>query len=501
MALAFITPEPGSGSSRRETLVVLGLSGVIFAWALAYKLICYRDLTYTSDLFQFAQLATTWLRGHFLEDNCYGNHLSIHTYFFSPVLALFVLPLGPAGLLLSLAVAMAAGFAAFAKILRLFGVPLLPACIGATLVTLMPFTVHVYQDHTYGFHPELLLPAGGLWLAYFLLRRNWAGTIACGLGLLAIKEEAPLAVAAIASVVLFEDFVRTLASRPDRGWRRWWPAVNRPALAVLVAAVIALPTLIYILQSQPVTGYSEGSFSRAHFKGDYVVKNLPALIVYVPTMFTDWVQSEQAGQWLAAALTVTCGAVLLRPHFLLPGFVTSMVAWLMQDTLLWAPRLAPSLAFFEVAAAIGFASAYHCAKGGGIRWSRLRSILAGGAAGALVTAAIVWQCGKVTRTGEFYHLQSAAQVSPADRQRADALYRRYEEARRPGEPAIASIFLFRYVAYRALYWADRLTGRPAPVWALLDMGEGHTGVAAYNNYELIAQNGRFALFRKSRPGG
>ena len=150
------------------------------AWLLAYKLQCYYALDYTSDIFVFVQLATSWLKGRFLFDNYYGDHRSIHTYFLAPLLALFVKPFGAPGLLIALAAAFSAGFAAAARILRLAGVPLPWAMVGGLLVSFMPLSVHHYQDETYGFHLELLMPAFGLWLGYFLLRRSWWGSLEIG---------------------------------------------------------------------------------------------------------------------------------------------------------------------------------------------------------------------------------------------------------------------------------------------------------------------------------
>jgi len=493
---SLVTKPPSSKTTHRETLLILIFSILIFLWALFYKLINYRDLAYTSDLFQFAQLATSWLKGHFLEDNCYGNHLSIHTYFLSPALSIFVLPFGPAGLLLVLALAMASAFIAFAKILRLFAVPIGLACIGSAVTILMPLSVHIYQDTPYGFHIELLMPAVGLWLTYFLLIRQWTGTLLCAIILLSMKEEAPLLVAAIAAVILVEDFFRKKFESSKVSWKSCFGSINRPALVVIGLALLALPIFIYILQNQPVTGYSPGNFKRISFKDNYPVNNVTSLVAYVCIMCKDWLRSEQMQQWLSVSFAITCGTIILRPQFLFLGLVTSVVAWLMQDDLMWAPRLAPSLAFFQVTAAIGFASAYSFLTTGSAARPRKQLLIFAGGATVLTLFIAIWECGLAEHSTEFYRMQSSSEIKPDDRKRADKLYAVYEKSRLPGEPTIASTFLFRYVAYQDLFWEVRLNGRPKPIWVLLDQGEGHTNVAKYWDYKLYAQDGRFALFRK-----
>src|SRR6266403_5695534 len=66
-------------------LAVAVLSAI---WVFALKLKTFYDLGYTSDLFVSVQLARSWLEGRgLLHDNCFGNHLAIHTYF-------LLLPLG-----------------------------------------------------------------------------------------------------------------------------------------------------------------------------------------------------------------------------------------------------------------------------------------------------------------------------------------------------------------------------------------------------------------------
>jgi uncharacterized membrane protein len=230
-ALTSPVPEPPAGGAGRTGWAGPALAAAAGAWVFAYKLIDFLGLGTTSDLYQFTQLATSWLDGRFLHDNCYGNHLSIHTYLFCPVLAVLVVPFGAVGLLLALGLAVAAQCLAVLKILRLLRVSDRVALTAAAVAVAMPLTVHLYQDEIYGFHVELLVPAMALWLAYFLLRRSWAGAIGMGLVLLTVKEDAPLIVVAVALAVWMEERLRGWLpvgggrDEPAGSVRRcWWPA-------------------------------------------------------------------------------------------------------------------------------------------------------------------------------------------------------------------------------------------------------------------------------------
>ncbi|HWA10144.1 MAG TPA: DUF2079 domain-containing protein [Opitutaceae bacterium] len=496
LARAFATPAPGAADGRRGTVLTLAAAAVLGAWMLAYKLQCFRGLAYTSDLFQFAQLATSWLRGHLLEDNCYGDHLSIHTYFLALPLAVFVVPAGPAGLLLALALAFAGGFTAIVRILRLFAVPLPAALAWGGAATIMPLSVHVYQDVIYGFHVELLMPALALWLAYFLLRRHWTGSLLLAVALLAVKEETPVLAAAVAGMVFGEDAIRGLFQR-TASLRAKLGAINWPALAVAVVAVVALPVLLHILKSHPAEGYSPGNFRRIRAVDHSELDGTGTLLGYFYDNWDVWLRSPQVNTWLGFALTGTFGLIALRPHFLILGVGTTLIGWLMQDDLSWAPRLAPSLAFYQVAGVLSFASAYHLAASGA-GWRGRRRFVVAAAALILLVAGFRQQLRAAARAGEFYSLHPHLEITPADRLQADALFAEYRRQRQPDEPVIASPSLFRYADYRSLYWEDRLAGRPTPVWMLRSYGS--PGVPApVDGYRLVGHAGRFALFRRDSP--
>src|SRR4051794_24697193 len=119
-----VSPAPAAkGPFDRWDAIALGLSVLFGAWLLWFKLVALRELAYTSDLFEFSQLATSWLDGRALEDQHCGNHLTIHTHFLVLALAPLVRPLGPVGSILALAVAAGATVFVAARVARALGVP------------------------------------------------------------------------------------------------------------------------------------------------------------------------------------------------------------------------------------------------------------------------------------------------------------------------------------------------------------------------------------------
>lgn len=497
LARVFATPPPAlSPAGPRDTRLTLAVATLIGVWLLLYKLQCFRGLAYTSDLFQFAQLATTWLQGHLLQDNCYGDHLSIHTYLFVPLLAPFVLTGGPAGLLVALALAFAAGFIALVKILRLFAVPLPAALAWGAVASLMPLSVHVYQDVIYGFHVELMMPALALWLAYFLLRRQWTGSLLTALALLSVKEETPLLTLTVAGAVFCEDALRGLLTRAP-SLRAKFRACNGVAVTVALLALIALPVLLSILKSHPPQVGSPGSFGRIRSIDHGDIDGTGTLAGYFYDNWDAWLRSPQVKAWLGFALAATFGLVALRPHLLLLGVSTALISWLAQDDLSWSPRLAPSLAFFQVAGVLAFASAYSLLAQVAA-WRRAGAVAAIVVAALLLVGGFRTQRHTAVRADEFYSLQPKLEISPDDRRQADQLFAQYRRLRQPGEPVIATASLFRYADYHSLYWSDRLSGKPQPVWMLTAYGAPTPGVQV-PGYRLVGEAGRFALFRRTSP--
>lgn len=499
LARILATPAPNRRTAERMPRAALLCAAALCAWLLFYKLACFRGLAYTSDLFQFSQLATSWLRGQFLTDNCYGDHLSVHTYLFCPLLALVVVPFGPAGLLLILGAALAAMFLGVFKVVRLFDIPPTVALGWAAVMAIMPLSIQVYRDEIYGFHVELLVPVIGIWLTYFLLRRNWPGALGMALLLISIKEEEPLIAAVIALAVACEDLIRA-AGAPPNGQNRWRAAFNLPALSVLVLAVAALPVLLHVLRSHVAAGYSPGSLGRIRTVDHSTIEGEGDLVAYLLDYGPVWLKSPQVVKWLGLVFAGTFGLIVLRPHFLLLGAGTTLISWFAQDDLFWAPRLAPPLAFVQVVATLGFVSAFACIRRPDRPTARLIHFAPRAVIALVLAGGIWWQFRQVPATVDVYAMRPPLTISRTDRLQADALFEKYRQLRRSGDSVIASPLLFRYADYRSLLWADRLAGRPTPIWALSDYGRQITPEEAHmEGYQLVGQAGRFALFHLTTP--
>ena len=107
-----------------------------------------------------------------------------------------------------------------------------------------------------------------------------------------------------------------------------------------------------------------------------------------------------------------------------------------------------------------------------------------------------------------YLPRAASIYSPQERQQADAVFGRYRREAKPEEPVVASTWLFRYAHDRNLFWLDRMSGRPAPVWILGDSADSYAPLRISSDtinpesgihiedYTLIDRRGRFVLLRK-----
>lgn len=493
------SPEPTAPAPLRlgERFAMLGVALVAGTWVFVFLMRRFLGLGTASDLYANVQLATSWLDGRFLYDSYFGNYLSVHTYLLSPALAIFARPFGAPGLLLAAGLAAALGLVAMVQLLRALGIGGRVALMAASAVTMMPLSMQVYQVDDCGFQVELLVPALVLWLGYFLVIRQWAGSLLLGMALLALKEDAALMALAVVVAVVAEDGLRAWAAGDSVGARRAW---NRPALAVGLLSLIAIPVLLTIIKSQPAQPYgNQGSFAKVHAVDGESVSNLGTLVAYLTANLGGWLRSGSMEKWLWSALAGTGGLVLLRPHLLVVGSVTTLTAWLVQGDLMWSPRFAPALAFIQFTACLGFATVYRLAGG----WPRAGRRAGGVAAALLGLGCLYGQHRLAPHTGEIYRLAPELRISPADRQRADELFARYRREGRRDEPVVASAFLFRYVHDRDFYWISRL--RTVPVWILWDQEE--TPLAQLelylktdahrdlSDYELVGQAGRFLLYR------
>jgi len=497
LAVMFASPEVTGRTRRRDLLITMAFAAAVGGWLFAYKLKSYYGLATTSDLFETEQLATSWLHGRFLVDNCFGHILAIHTYLFTPVLAVLALPFGAPGLLAAAGLAMAAGLVATVKILRLFSVPFGVALVYALTVTTMPLVVHFYQDAVYGFHVELLLPAMGLWLAYFVLGRNWTGSVLMSLAVLSVKEDAPLVAMAVGAMAFCEHAIRSANPGSGRERQSWRRRVNLPALAVVIIGAAALPILLHVIRANTsVAGYG-GGFERLRVVGGFKVTSGSTLVAFFLGHWADWLRSPAVSTWLGLAVSATLGLVALRPHALVVGLPLSVISWLMVDDLLWPPRFAISLTFFLMVGILAFASV----------WQIFRRAALSGFKGRIAAAAVVVlaafgvvrgfqaQLTAAPDAREVYALNPKLPYSPEDMARAEALFSIYRREGKPNEPVVAVSYLFRYAEGRDLYWWNRMENRPAPVWILWDDVSNPVGDRT-SHYDLLGRSGRFSLHKK-----
>lgn len=466
----------------REDRPVLALAAAITLFVLAFKLIAYFTLAYTDDLFVNTQLATSWLEGHPLRDHHYGNHLSIHTFFLILPLALFARPLGPPGLLLALALGAGLSCVLAARVLARLGVaPRRRAAYAAALV-LAPISLHNFHDPIYGFHLELLAPPLALGLLEALLRRSLRASLVWASLLLLVKEELPLLTGAIAALVLVED--RLAPSR--RGW-------NRPALFVLALALVSLPVLLAIMKLASSTGSSVDAFSRLRHPELRAagVRSGGALALFVLEHPASWLGSTAVRYWLLGLALGSFGLVALRPHVLVLGLPLTVTAWLMDDSILWPPRFAPSLAFAWCTGLLGLGSLERLLEGSRPRRTR--------AALALVSAATVaLGLAILPAARELYLLSPSSPYAPDERRAASELFRRYAVEARPGEAVVATQHLHGHSNSSDLHWWYALPPGTRPVWVLWD--DRATPIEELGlplaGYELLGRSGRFSLYRR-----
>lgn len=486
-ARVLASPSPQSIGGGKETLLALAGALLVSSFLLTYKLRSFYGLGTTSDLYSETQMATSWIGGRFLYENLYGDELSIHTYFFLPVLAVFALPLGAVGLLVALSMAGGASFLASFKILRLLGVPRLVAWLFAIVLFAAPLSLHFYADDPYAFHVELLAPALALWLAYFALSRNWVGTILTTVAVISIKEDAPLIVAIVGAIIICEDLLRSFGSREKPR-----SPVNWQAMTAMLCALAAVPALLLILKLHPAQGYSPGSFARIKPSGNVVITGLPSLLGYFAANYDTWLGSYQVASWRSLILPATLFLAVLRPHLVPIGIAFTVVSWLMQDSPLWPPRIYGLFTFFQILQLLAFSSA----------WAILRAASQSGTPGRVVAAVLLaLSCAGIIRGfhGQFaatpdaasmYALSPKLHYSNEDRTRADSLFSVYMREGRSDESVAASPYLLRYAHRSNPYWISWMTVEP--VWILCD----EPYPADPLKYELKGRDGRFYLYRK-----
>jgi hypothetical protein len=484
----------------RWDFVALTLAVFITIWVFALKLKTFYDLGYSGDLFVHVQLARSWLEGRgLLQDNCFGNYLTIHSYLLLLPLGLIAKPFGAPGLLFVLAAAVGAAYFWATRILRLLGVDGRVAVIAAGVLLISPLSVAFYQEAGNGFEAENLVPALSLMLFCFLLQQRMTASIVTAIAVISAKEDAPIA-AAMAAIVAG---VETWVSSPGEPMRCRF---NWPAAVTLILSVSAIPLLLTISWMQTPTIYTRHSLDRLGIVAPGTLSSPGALFAFVASNIAHWLGSNVVRQWLWVMIVGTFGTVLLRPYYLVIGVPTTGVAWLMnRNDLLWAPRFFSTETLLWCVTLVGFASiaraGAHCSK-------RMRTALLAIAIGIAALSASAQLALVPWFARGAYLLRSTSLYSSSERRAADAVFARYRRAGKPAEPVIASTMLFRYAHDRNLFWLTRLQGRPAPIWILGDSADPYTPFRispdAINaesgirleDYVLVDRRGRFALLKK-----
>jgi uncharacterized membrane protein len=483
----------------RWDFIALALAALTAVWVFVLKLKTFYDLGYSSDLFVSVQAARSWLDGRgLLHDNCFGNTLAMHTYLLLLPLGLIAKPFGAPGLLFVLAVSVGATYFLATRILRLLSVSGSAAVIASGILLTSPLSVGFYQEWAFGFHVEILVPALCLALFYFLLQQRRIPSIVTALAVISVKEDAPIAAALVAIVAAVE----TWSSSAGKGgpYRFNWPAA-----ITLLLSLLAIPLLLAISWSQPPTTYARHSLDRLGIVAAGSLSSPGALFVFVASNITHWLGSNTVRQWIWVMVVGSFGTILLRPHYLIVGIPTTLVAWLIhRNDLLWAPRFFSTEALLWCVTLVGFASIAHavplCSK------PTRTAVMA--AAIAVVAFSACAQLALVPPAYSAYLLRSGSFYSLAERQQADAVFARYRREGKPDEPVVASTMLFRYAHDRNLFWLNRLHDRPAPIWILGDSADFYAPLRISSDtinpgsgihiedYEVIDRRGRFVLLRK-----
>jgi uncharacterized membrane protein len=467
----------------------------------ALKLKTFYDLGYSEDLFVSLQAARTWLEGKgLLHDNCWGNVLTVHTYFLLLPLGLVAKPFGAPGLLFVLSASVGVAYFWAVRILRLLGVAGLLAVVLTAIVLISPISVGFYQEWYFGFHVEDLAPALCLILFYFLLQRRLIPSIVTALAVISVKEDAPIAAAMIAVVAGVETWIAS-AGKAARCRLNW------PAAMVVLLSILAIPVLLAISSSQTPTMYAPHSVDRIGIVRPGSLSSPGALFTFVVSNMADWLGSGVVRQWLWVMLIGSFGTIFLRPYYLIAGLPTTLVAWLKnQNDLLWTPRFYSTAALLWCITLVGFASITRAITFDK-RWGQAAALTI---AVAVVALSAFNQLALAPIARNAYLLRSASPYSPPERRQADEVFARYRREGKPDQAVVASTWLFRYAHDRNLFWLDRLHDRPAPVWMLGDSADEYAPLRISSeridvrsgihlgDYTVIDRRGRFILLRKKQ---
>jgi hypothetical protein len=313
-----------------------------------------------------------------------------------------------------------------------------------------------------------------------------------------VKEDAPIAAATVAIIVGVETWIASADKSPRC-------RINWPAAVTLLLSVCAIPILLAISWSQPPTMYAHHSVDRLGIVAPGSLSSPGALLIFVVSNITKWLGSGVVRQWLWVITIGSFGTILLRPYYLVVGVPTTLVAWLMhRNDLLWTPRFFSTEALLWCVTLVGFASIARAAQP---RSKRTRT-------GAVTTAIAITglsMAAQATLVPVVYwaYLPHAASIySTQEQQQADDVFARYGREAKPEETVVASTWLFRYAHDRNLFWLDRMSGRPPPVWILGDSADPYVPLRISSDtinpesgihiedYTLVDRRGRFVLLKK-----
>jgi uncharacterized membrane protein len=265
--------------------------------------------------------------------------------------------------------------------------------------------VAFYQESLYGFHVEVLTPTLCLILFYFLLQQRMVPSIVTALVVMSVKEDAPIAAAMVAIVASVETWI----SSPGK---RACCRINCPALITLLLSVLAIPLLLAVCRSQVPTMYAPHWLDRLLIVPPGSLSGPGALFVFAGSNITRWLGSSVVRQWLWIIIVGSFGTILLRPYYLVPGVVTTLVAWLVnRNDFLWTPRLYPTEALLWCVSLVGFASIARAVTLDR-KWARIAVLTAAVAIAALSATA---QLALVPKAREAYLLRSGSRYSLVER--------------------------------------------------------------------------------------
>jgi hypothetical protein len=214
----------GAASRWRDPLTLAAVALVLYAGLC--KALLFRNLEYLhTDLLSFVEMSRSWyFWGSLLYDNAYGHQAAIHNFYLLLAFSPLTIPLGAYGLILGLVLL------ELAAVLRTAGAASLG--LAGRLVVLQgllgPIAFAVFDNPSFGFHPELCYPPLAVLLALELREgKPWRATLLAVLVVL-VKEDG--------AVLCFSVLAAHFAGR-------LWATRHAPAeerLAVVRAAALSL---------------------------------------------------------------------------------------------------------------------------------------------------------------------------------------------------------------------------------------------------------------------